>query len=77
MEKEEGDECFRRKCKVLLYNMNSKFQISSEFKIGPMRMASHLRWGHTFLCPSFLLSFNSLPDLKQFLNTHTNTHTQK
>ena len=36
MEKEEGEECFRRKCKVLLYNMNSKFQISShsEFKIG-------------------------------------------
>lgn len=34
MEKEEGDECFRRKCKVLLYNMNPKFQLSSEFKIG-------------------------------------------
>lgn len=34
MEKEEGDECFRRKCKVLLYNMNPKFLLSSEFKIG-------------------------------------------
>ena len=37
-------------------------------------MGSHLRWGHAYLCPSFLLSSSSFPDLKQFLNTHTHTH---
>lgn len=36
-----------------------------------MRTDSHLRWGHAYLCPSFLLSSGSFPDLKPFLNTHT------